>query len=217
MGRPKKESTAETVVEAKVGDKKSTEVETKKEVEKIVEKKSDESEQIAKLQAQIELLMKAQMSMGAPIEQPKKKKKMIKIVSLVTGGLTLQGSRVIYIPKQFDSVTVTDSEARIIISNMPESARSGLFYITDREFIEENELEDAYTTILSDEQLRELLNRNVDEVVEIYKNSTDRQKEIINTMIIDGRLNGTRIDANLVQELSQISGIDFMGIDKIED
>ena len=147
----------------------------------------------------------------------KPKKKMVKIVSLANGGLTLRGSRIIRIANQFESVMVTDSEARIIVSNMPESAHSGLFYIADKDFVEENELEDAYSTILSDKQLKTLLNKNVDDVVNIYKNTNDRQREIINSMIIDGRLNGKKLDANLLQELSDISGIDFMGIEKIEE
>lgn len=189
--------------------------ETKKPIKQKVEVKVDEqADEIAKLQAQIELLMKAQMGASST---PKGKKKMIKIVSLVNGGLTLQGSRAIRIPKQFDNVIVTEAEARLIISNMPESARNGLFYITDKEFVEENELEDAYATILSDEQLKELLTKNADEILNVYNNVSDKQREIINSMIIDGRLNGKKIDANLLQELEGITGIDFMGIDKIEE
>lgn len=194
---------------------KSVEVkEQKLEETKVSKLSTKQDDEIAKLQAQIELLMKTQMGASST---PKTKKKMVKIVSLVNGGLTLQGSRAIRISKQFDSVTVTDAEARLIISNMPESTRSGLFYITDKDFIEENELEDVYETILSDEQLKELLTKNVDEVLNIYNNVSDKQKEIINSMIIDGRLNGVRIDANLLQELGEVSGINFMEIDKIEE
>lgn len=196
-------------------DTKSVEVkEQKLEETKVSKLSTKQDDEIAKLQAQIELLMKTQMGASST---PKTKKKMVKIVSLVNGGLTLQGSRAIRISKQFDSITVTDAEARLIISNMPESTRSGLFYITDKDFIEENELEDAYETILSDEQLKELLTKNVDEVLNIYNNVSDKQKEIINSMIIDGRLNGVRIDANLLQELGEVSGINFMEIDKIEE
>lgn len=228
MGRPKKETTTVAKkevkkVEPKVEETKVEVVETPTEEVVIeqpvndnpVEEPKVESTEIARLQAQIELLMKAQM--GAVQTPTKSAKKMVKIVSLADGGLTLQGSRAIRIPKQFDSITVTESEARIIVSNMPESARNGLFYIADRQFVEENDLEDAYSTILDDTQLKTLLTKNVDDVVEIYKNATDRQKATINSMIIDGRFNGVRIDANILQELGAISGIDFMGIEKIEE
>ena len=226
MGRPKKETTTVTKkevkkVEPKVEETKVEVVETPTE-EVVIEQPIDSTlveepkvGEIARLQAQIELLMKAQM--GAVQTSTKTAKKMVKIVSLANGGLTLQGSRAIRIPKQFDSITVTESEARIIVSNMPESARNGLFYIADRQFVEDNDLEDAYSTILDDIQLKTLLAKNVDDVVEIYKNATDRQKATINSMIIDGRFNGVRIDANILQELGAISGIDFMGIEKIEE
>ena len=186
---------------------------------KIEEVKNDQADEIARLQAQIDLLMKAQTAQPSvvPTTSKKSKKKLIKIINLASGGLTLQGSRAIRIPKQFDSVNVTESEASIIVSNMPESARSGLFYIADREFVEENELEDAYNTILDDSQLKTLLSQNVEDVVEIYKNASDAQKSIIDTMIADGRFNGVRIDANILQELGEVSGINFLGIDKIEE
>lgn len=228
MGRPKKETTTVAKkevkkVEPEVEETKVEVVETPTE-EVVIEQpinstpkveSTSESSEIARLQAQIELLMKAQM--GAVQTSTKPAKKMVKIVSLANGGLTLQGSRAIRIPKQFDSITVTESEARIIVSNMPESARNGLFYIADRQFVEDNDLEDAYSTILDDTQLKTLLTKNADDVVEIYKNATDRQKATINSMIIDGRFNGVRIDANILQELGAISGIDFMGIEKIEE
>ena len=215
MGRPSTKTTETIkkeevkVEETKVAEPKVESKDLKKEPINI------QAEEIAKLQAQIDLLMKAKAAV--PQSSNKPKKKMIKIVSLANGGLTLQGSRIIRIANQFESVMVTEPEARIIVSNMPESARNGLFYITDKDFVEENELEDAYATILSDEQLRTLLNKNVDEVVNIYNNISDKQKEIVNSMIIDGRLNGKKIDANLLQELSTISGIDFVGIEKIEE
>lgn len=232
MGRPKKETTTVAKkevkkVEPEVEETKVEVVETPTEevvieqpinsplVEEPKVESTSESTEIARLQAQIELLMKAQM--GAVQTSTKTAKKMVKIVSLANGGLTLQGSRAIRIPKQFDSITVTESEARIIVSNMPESARNGLFYIADRQFVEDNDLEDAYSTILDDTQLKTLLTKNADDVVEIYKNATDRQKATINSMIIDGRFNGARIDANILQELGTISGIDFMGIEKIEE
>lgn len=220
MGRPKKE-TIETTnnevdseVKVEVEDVKST---------KVVKDDKDErlaiqAEQIANLQAQLEVLMKAQANTQATIvEAPKTKRKMIKIISLVSGTLVLQGSRVITLDKQFDSVTVTDNEARLIISNMPNSARDGIFYIADADFVEENNLEDAYLTILDDKQLKTLLSKNAKDVLEIYQNAPDAQKRIIDDMIKDGRLMGVQIDANILMEIGKINGMDYLGMEKIED
>lgn len=219
-GRPKKDTTETTTKETKVqaveGQDSAEPTATVENVD--VDKLKAQADQIATLQAQLELLMRAQAS-ATPVAQsePKKKKKMVKIISLVTGGLTLQGSRVIRIPKQFDSVTVTDSEARIIISNMPSSAREGIFYIADSGFVEENDLEDAYQTILDDKQLKTILSKNAKDVLDIYQNAPDAQKKIIDSMIIDGRLMGIEIDANILMQLQKISGIDYFGIEKMED
>lgn len=214
-GRPKKETIEQ------ITNEKATTEKVEKEVTPIElnddQKLKEQAEQIANLQAQLEVLMRAQANVSVEQTEPKRKKKMVKIISLVAGGLTLQGSRIIRIDKQFDSVSVTDSEARIIISNMPKSAREGIFYIADNDFVEENDLEDAYQTILDDRQLKTVLSKNAKDVVDIYQNAPDAQKKIIDSMIVDGRLMGLEIDANILMELGKISGIDYFGIEKVEE
>lgn len=214
-GRPKKETIEQTTTE------KVTTENVEKEIAPIElndnQKLKEQAEQIANLQAQLEVLMRAQANVSVEQAEPKRKKKMVKIISLVAGGLTLQGSRIIRIDKQFDSVSVTDAEARIIISNMPKSAREGIFYIADNDFVEENDLEDAYQTILDDRQLKTVLSKNAKDVVDIYQNAPDAQKKIIDSMIVDGRLMGLEIDANILMELGKISGIDYFGIEKVEE
>lgn len=214
-GRPKKETIEQTTTE------KATTEKVEKEVTPIElndnQKLKEQAEQIANLQAQLEVLMRAQANVSVEQTESKRKKKMVKIISLVAGGLTLQGSRIIRIDKQFDSVSVTDSEARIIISNMPKSAREGIFYIADNDFVEENDLEDAYQTILDDRQLKTVLSKNAKDVVDIYQNAPDAQKKIIDSMIVDGRLMGLEIDANILMELGKISGIDYFDIEKVEE
>ncbi len=220
MARPKKETIETTNNE--VNSKVETVIEDVKPTKDVKDDKDErlaiQAEQIANLQAQLEVLMKAQANMQTTvIEAPRAKRKMIKIISLVSGTLVLQGSRVITLDKQFDSVTVTDNEARLIISNMPNSARDGIFYIADADFVEENNLEDAYLTILDDKQLKTLLSKNVKDVLEIYQNAPDAQKRIIDDMIKDDRLMGVQIDANILMEIGKINGMDYLGMEKIED
>lgn len=220
MARPKKETIETTNNETNSEVKTvSEDVESTKAVkDNKDERLAIQAEQIANLQAQLEVLMKAQANTQATvIEAPRAKRKMIKIISLVSGTLVLQGSRVITLDKQFDSVTVTDNEARLIISNMPNSARDGIFYIADADFVEENNLEDAYLTILDDKQLKTLLSKNAKDVLEIYQNAPDAQKRIIDDMIKDGRLMGVQIDANILMEIGKINGMDYLGMEKIED
>lgn len=220
MARPKKETIENATNDVNVA------VDTNTDTTPVVDNtKSDErdnklaeqAEQIANLQAQLELLMRAQANTPMPIATDKGKRKMIKIISLVAGSLVLQGSRIITISKQFDSVTVTENEARIILSNMPNSARDGIFYVADADFVEENNLEDAYQTILDEKQLKTILSKNAKDVVEIYQNAPDAQKKIINDMIVDGRLMGIQIDANILVELGKLNGIDYLNIEQMED
>lgn len=222
MARPKKETT-DAVKEVEVREiAKKEEAKTPATEKKQEKVASDDNanllNEIETLKAQLEMMMRAQAN-TVSIQETKapKKKQMVKIISLVNGGLTLQGSRIIRIEKQFDSVTVTDAEARIIISNMPESARTGVFYIADNDFVEENGLDDAYETILNDNQLKTILSKNAKDVVEIYQNAPDTQKRIIESMIIDGRLIGKEIDANILDKLGKVSGTNFLEIEKIED
>lgn len=220
MARPKKETIENTTNDVNVA------VDTNTDSTPVVDiitsderdnKLAEQAEQIANLQAQLELLMRAQANTPMPIATDKGKRKMIKIISLVAGSLVLQGSRIITISKQFDSVTVTENEARIILSNMPNSARDGIFYIADADFVEENNLEDAYQTILDEKQLKTILSKNAKDVVEIYQNAPDAQKKIINDMIVDGRLMGIQIDANILVELGKLNGIDYLNIEQMED
>lgn len=220
MARPKKETIENTTNDVNVA------VDTNTDTTPVVDnttsderdnKLAEQAEQIANLQAQLELLMRAQANTPMPIATDKGKRKMIKIISLVAGSLVLQGSRIITISKQFDSVTVTENEARIILSNMPNSARDGIFYVADADFVEENNLEDAYQTILDEKQLKTILSKNAKDVVEIYQNAPDAQKKIINDMIVDGRLMGIQIDANILVELGKLNGIDYINIEQMED
>lgn len=220
MARPKKETIENTTNDVNVA------VDTNTDTTPVVDnttsderdnKLTEQAEQIANLQAQLELLMRAQANTPMPIATDKGKRKMIKIISLVAGSLVLQGSRIITISKQFDSVTVTENEARIILSNMPNSARDGIFYVADADFVEENNLEDAYQTILDEKQLKTILSKNAKYVVEIYQNAPDAQKKIINDMIVDGRLMGIQIDANILVELGKLNGIDYINIEQMED
>lgn len=220
MARPKKE-TVDVTNDVVVDEVQIDNVDTKSKKEASKPNSEDQlkaqAEQIANLQAQLELMMRAQASQPVQAQiESKPKRKMIKIVSLVAGSLVMQGSRIIIIDKQFDSVTVTENEARLIVSNMPNAARNGIFYIADSDFIEENNLEDAYQTILDDKQLKTLLSKNAKEVVDIYRNAPDAQKKIINDMIVDGRLMGVPIDANILMELGKLSGIDYLNIEEME-
>lgn len=168
--------------------------------------------QLEELQAQMKLM--AEM-MSKPIEtaMPKRDKK-ITFVSLISGTVVLKGSSFWYLEGRFDSKTFSEREAILIVNNMSNLIRSGMVYITDAEFVEENNLGEIYATLLTDTQIKELLDNNVNYVVDVYKNASDGQKQVIIDMIIDKRINKEKVDANILIELGNLCGKNLVDIDE---
>ena len=79
------------------------------------------------------------------------------------------------------------------------------------------ELDGVYEEILSDKQLKDLLQQNANDVCEIYKQASFAQKEIIVDMIENRKLNGLPIDANIVVEIGKLCGKDLMSITPEEE
>lgn len=206
MGRPKKDTTANTTKATKPATEAPNETELLK-------------AQLEELKAQMAAMAQAQPSVAsAPIitytaPQVNQSKRNIRFVSLTLGGLSLKGTRFIRFEKQFESKMIPESEARTIVLNMPKTIASGMVYIADAQFIAENELEDIYQNLLSDKQMNDLLNHDVSYVCEVYKNACDEQKEIIVNMISDKKMQGGYVDANILVELGKLTGKPLMEIE----
>lgn len=174
---------------------------------------AEQEQQMADLMAQIKIMMQAQASAGSE----KKKTRPIKFISLVQGGLTLKGNRLYYIENQFDYKLIPEGEATAIVSNMPNTIAEGLVYIADKDFVSRMELDGIYEEILSDVQLRELLHKSAEDVCEIYQQASPAQREIIVDMVVNRKLNGLPIDANIVVEIGKLCGKDLMSITPEEE
>ena len=113
---------------------------------------AEQANEIAELKAQIALLMKAQKAstQTVAVEPTPKKKKSITIINLFAGGLTVKGNSYYHFDKQFDKRAFSEAEATAIVNNMPNAAREGIFYITDAQFVEDNDLSDAYENMIDD-------------------------------------------------------------------
>lgn len=177
---------------------------------------AEQEQQMADLMAQIKVMMQAQAATN-PVNIEEKAARGIKFISLVPGGLTLKGNRMYHIDKQFGYKMIPESEARAILSNMPNTIASGMVYIADKEFVNKNDLSGVYEEILSDKQLKELLQQNVNDVCEIYKQASMAQREIIVDMVVNRKLNGLPIDANIVVEIGKLCGKDLMSITPEEE
>ena len=189
---------------------------TVEENEALKAKIAEQDRQMADLMAQIKVMMQAQAATN-PINIEEKAIRGIKFINLVPGGLTLKGNRMYHIDKQFGYKMIPESEARAILSNMPNTIASGMVYIADKEFVNKNDLSGVYEEILSDKQLKELLQQSANDVCEIYKQASMAQREIIVDMVVNRKLNGLSIDANIVVEIGKLCGKDLMSITPEEE
>lgn len=177
-----------------------------------------QEQEIAELKKMISDLLATQKAKPDMVDTDvaKPKKKNITIINLYPGGLTVKGNKFYHFAKQFDTYVCSETEARAIVLNMPNAAREGIFYITDAEFVEENDLDGAYESLLNDTQIKNILTLDANAVLVAYKNATDAQRKIIDGMIINGRLNGEEIDANILMKLGKITGQNYLEIEKME-
>lgn len=179
---------------------------------------AEQASEIAELKAQIALLMKAQKAstQTTTVESTPKKKKNVTIINLFAGGLTVKGNSYYHFDKQFDKRAFSEAEATAIVNNMPNAAREGIFYITDAQFVEDNDLSDAYENMIDDVKMKTILSLDANSVLVLYKNASEAQKTIIENMIVNGRLNGEALDANILVELGKITGKNYMEIETMD-
>lgn len=178
----------------------------------------EQANEIAELKAQIALLMNMQKASAqtTAVESAPKKKKNVTIINLFAGGLTVKGNSYYHFDKQFDKRAFSEAEATAIVNNMPNAAREGIFYITDAQFVEDNDLSDAYENMIDDVKMKTILSLDANSVLVLYKNASEAQKTIIENMIVNGRLNGEALDANVLVELGKITGKNYMEIETMD-
>lgn len=187
-----------------------------KEKEELKAQLAEQQKRMDELMAQISVLMQAQGGAKQDI-MPVQSNKQIKFINLTAGGLNLRGIRMHRIDKQFGSISVSESEARAIVTNTPNAITSGCVYIPDNDFMESVEMGGLFSEMLNDEQLKNLLNQNANDVCNVFTNANDAQKKIIVDMISDRCLGGVEVDANILRKLGELSGVDFLDIEPLDD
>lgn len=169
--------------------------------------------QIAEMKAQMELMAQMMANKSSEPIHSTKNDRMITFVNLTNGTAVLRGNQNWALEGRYASRTFLEREARIIVNNMPNMIRSGMVYITDADFVKENDLADAYVNMLSDTDMKSLLAQDAKNVIDVYKNVSDNQKQIIIDMIIEQRKAGAKIDGNILTELGELCGKDLVHIE----
>lgn len=178
---------------------------------------AEQQKRMEEMMAQMQVLMQAQSNTATIPTKSVNLNKQITFINLTSGGLNLRGTRMHHIDKQFGSKSVQESEARVIVSNMPNSIAEGYVYIPDNEFLESCNMGGVYDGMLNDEQMKTLLNQDANYVCDVFENATDSQKRIIIDMVSDRQLNGKSVDANILVRLGKLSGVDFLDIEPLDD
>lgn len=193
----------------------------KEEAKETNENLSQENELLKKqmeaMQAQMELLVKQMAMNNTPVVDTKKPERNIEFINMVPGTSVLRGTQIWKIEGQFNSRSFMEREARIILNNMQNTIRSGYVYIADNDFIQDNDLSEVYANMLSNEQLKNLFNKNFNEIVEIYKSVPKAQKDIIVSMIKEKKESGAYIDANILIKIGELCGQDLIHNVEYED
>lgn len=166
--------------------------------------------QIEELKSQMELMTKMINTAPAKTEEVKKPERQITFVNMTNGTLILRGNNFYRIEGQFNDRSFPEKEARIIVNNSRNSVEQGCAYITDNEFVKECDLDVIYQSILSDNDLKNLFNKSPQHIIEVYKNVSKGQKDIILRMIEQKKENGEYIDANILLEVGKMANRDLI-------
>ena len=177
---------------------------------------AEQQKRMEEMMAQMQVLMQAQ-SNSTTLTKPVNSNKQIVFINMTSGGLNLKGTRMYHIDNQFGTKSVQESEARVIVANMPNTIADGYVYIPDNEFLESCNMGGVYDGMLNDEQMKTLLNQDANYVCDVFENATDSQKRIIIDMVSDRQLNGNPVDANILVRLGKLAGVDFLDIEPLEE
>ena len=177
---------------------------------------AEQQKRMEEMMAQMQVLMQAQSNTVTPVNSANPNKQIV-FINMTSGGLNLKGTRMYHIDNQFGTKSVQESEARVIVANMPNTIAEGYVYIPDNEFLESCNMGGVYDGMLNDEQMKTLLNQDANYVCDVFENATDSQKRIIIDMVSDRQLNGNPVDANILVRLGKLAGVDFLDIEPLEE
>lgn len=183
----------------------------------IIEENSAVKEENAALKSEIEAL-KAQMALLMSTvsnhnSKPKGNERKIKFVNTTVGSVVINGTRTWHLDKQWDVIDFFETEAKAVINNSRNLVYKGYVYIDDPEFVEENQLIEVYRRLWNVDDMKHLFEKDARTVVEFYKNAEEGQKNTVEQMIIERKLNGEYVDANIAIEVGKLCGRDLLNIE----
>ena len=149
--------------------------------------------------------------------------KYIKVMSLNFGKLVLsteaRGQGKVFVFNKFGEVkNIVYSDLANLIHHQQSFAEQGRFYVFDKQVIKNHGLIEFYEKFMTKEMIDNILNHNREEVVSLFNNTTDAQKEVIVNLLIKKIVDGEDVDINKVDIISRLWGQNIYDIarDRIE-
>lgn len=93
-----------------------------------------------------------------------------------------------------------------IVENNRRFLDDGYFCFLSRNAVKSYGLDDVYEQILTKDKIEKILHGNESDAVNLFKSTTDRQRENIVRLILDKMLSGEKFDDNLLYRLSEVMG-----------
>lgn len=150
--------------------------------------------------------------------------KYIKVMSLNFGKLVLssegRGQGKVFVFNKFGDVkNIVYSDLANLIHHQQTFAEQGRFYIFDKKVVKNHGLDEYYNKFMTKEMIDKILEHNREEVVNLFTNTTEAQKETIVNILIKKIIDGEDVDINKVDIISRIYGQNIYDIarDKINN
>lgn len=216
MARTK--STKEEIIIEETPTEKVEPTKTTKTSTKTVDKRDEEIEALKKSLAEAMDLIKSMQTVATQKETKLGSDDNIVVISQCVGALTIStegfGRGTVYDFLEFGEIQdIPFGDLKDIVRNNRSFAEKGYFYIANEEAVKQLRLERVYNKLLKNEDMLNLFNINPQTVIELYKLAPEGQKKVIIDLIVDKKLKGETVDANILLTLGELSGKDLIGIE----
>lgn len=106
------------------------------------------------------------------------------------------------------------SDLRELIENSRSFAESGRFYIVDKDVVKMEGLEDAYSHLMSKDDIDNIFKFTDEKMIDKFTNTSQPQRDSIASILANKIYNGEKVDLNKVDLLSKVYGKDIKSLIK---
>jgi hypothetical protein len=134
--------------------------------------------------------------------------KPIAVVSLSDGGVNLRTSKdssgkTFRFDKFGHKVSITHADLSDVLSTNRSFIEDGTVYICDKQFVNNNYLEEKYRTFLTVDTINNILNFSIEDIKEMVANTTSAIQDTIVSLLVKKINNNESVDFNKIEAIGQ--------------